>query len=65
MRGSETGTAAKPSIPPLRLIIIKFFFGDCTEPYKGILKLEKNIVARLPFKKLLLVQFMIALPLDY
>jgi hypothetical protein len=52
-------------MPPLRLIIIKFFLGVCTEPYKGILKLEKNIVARLPFKKLLLVQFMTALPLDY
>ena len=56
-----TGTAQRPSIPPLSIITIKFFFLD-VEAKTGKLNPAKNKEVAVPFKKSLLDIFMLLIP---
>ena len=56
-----TGTAQRPSIPPRNIITTKFFFLD-DEANAGRLNPAKNKVVAVPFKKSLLVIFMLLIP---
>ena len=56
-----TGTAQRPSIPPRNIITTKFFFLEL-DANAGRLNPAKNKVVAVPFKKSLLVIFMLLIP---